>query len=66
MKLRSQKGNGGHITSYSITLGSKEARELGFTREDGSGRELKKVLDIEHGVLTVTVDWDAEMAYEKQ
>ena len=64
MKLRAQKGNGGHVTSYSITVGSREARELGFTREDGTGRELTKTLDTENGVLTIRVDWDAENARE--
>ncbi len=36
MKLRAQKGNGGHITSYNVILGSREVREAGFLNEDGT------------------------------
>lgn len=60
MKLTPRKGNGGHITSYFAIVGSREAREAGFIREDGKSRILKKEVDSEMGTLTVSVDWDAE------
>ena len=41
MKLRPQKGNGGHVTSYNVTIGSREAREAGFLHEDGSPKPVK-------------------------
>lgn len=44
MKLRAQKGNGGHITSYNVTIGSKEAREVGFLFEDGTPKPIRKIV----------------------
>lgn len=60
MRLTPRKGNGGHITAYSATVGSKEARDAGFIRPDGNSRILKKVVDTEKGTLTFQVDWEAE------
>lgn len=60
MRLTPRKGNGGHITAYFATVGSREAREAGFIREDGRSRILKKTVDPEKGTLTIAVDWDAE------
>ena len=42
MRLTPRKGNGGHITAYFVTLGSKEARDAGFIRPDGNSRILKR------------------------
>lgn len=55
MRLTPRKGNGGHITAYFATVGSKEARDAGFIRPDGNSRILKKVVDTEK-----EVDWEAE------
>lgn len=44
MKLRPPKGNGGHVTSYNVTIGSREAREAGFLHEDGSPKPVKKTV----------------------
>lgn len=60
MRLTPRKGNGGHVTAYFATVGSREAREAGFIREDGRSRILKKTVDPEKGTLTIAVDWDAE------
>lgn len=60
MRLTPRKGNGGHITAYFATVGSKEARDAGFIREDGKSRILKKSVDPEKGTLTLSVDWEAE------
>lgn len=60
MRLTPRKGNGGHITAYFATVGSREAREAGFIREDGKSRILKKSVDPEKGTLTMAVDWAAE------
>lgn len=60
MRLTPRKGNGGHITAYFTTVGSKEARDAGFIRPDGNSRILKKVVDTEKGTLTFQVDWEAE------
>lgn len=60
MRLTPRKGNGGHITAYFATVGSKEALDAGFIRPDGNSRILKKVVDTEKGTLTFQVDWEAE------
>lgn len=60
MRLTPRKGNGGHITAYFATVGSKEARDAWFIRPDGNSRILKKVVDTEKGTLTFQVDWEAE------
>ena len=60
MRLTPRKGNGGHITAYFATIGSKEARDAGFIREDGKSRILKKEVSQENGTLTFSVDWEAE------
>ena len=60
MKLTPRKGNGGHITAYFATVGSREAQEAGFIREDGKSRILKKEVDKDKGTLTFSVDWEAE------
>ena len=60
MRLTPRKGNGGHITAYFATVGSKEARDAVFIRPDGNSRILKKVVDTEKGTLTFQVDWEAE------
>lgn len=48
MKLQPKKGNGGHITSYRLIIGSREARDAGFVQADGTTMELKKTVDQEH------------------
>ena len=48
MKLQPKKGNGGHITSYRLIIGSREARDAGFVQADGTPMELKKTVDQEH------------------
>lgn len=56
MKLRPQKGNGGHITSYNVTIGSKEAREAGFLLEDGTAKPVKKTVDAENHRIIIELD----------
>ena len=60
MKLTPRKGNGGHITAFFASVGSKEARDAGFIREDGTSRILKKTVDPENQTITISIDWTAE------
>lgn len=60
MKLSPRKGGHGHVTAYMALIGSREAREVGFLREDGTSRILKKVVDPNAGTITIMVDADAE------
>lgn len=60
MKLTPRKGNGGHITAFFASVGSKEARDAGFIREDGKSRILKKTVDPEKQTITISIDWTEE------
>lgn len=56
MKLRPQKGNGGHVTSYNVTIGSREAREAGFLMEDGTPKPIRKVVWPEKNKIIIELD----------
>lgn len=56
MKLRPQKGNGGHVTSYNVTIGSREAREAGFLMEDGTPKPVKKTVYPEEHKIVIELD----------
>ena len=60
MKLRPQKGNGGHVTSYNVTIGSREAREAGFLHEDGSPKPDKKTEIPEKHQILIELDTETE------
>lgn len=60
MKLTPRKGNGGHITAFFASVGSKEARDAGFIREDGTSRILKKTVDPIKQTITISIDWTEE------
>ena len=53
MKLSPQKGGHGHITAYRAIIGSAEARSVGFIREDGTSRDLEKIVDVENRTITI-------------
>lgn len=56
MKLSKKYGNGGHVTAYTVTIGSKEARDLGFLNEDGSSKAIKKTVDLENRRVIFELD----------
>lgn len=56
MKLRAQKGNGGHVTSYNVTIGSREAREAGLLNEDGTSKPVKKTVIPEENKIIIELD----------
>ena len=60
MRLRPQKGNGGHVTSYNVTIGSREAREAGLLYEDGTSRPVKKTVDVENHRIVIELDENQE------
>ena len=55
IKLSPKKGNYGHITSYTVNIGSAEARECGFTAEDV---QLEKIVDTENKTITIRIKAD--------
>lgn len=50
IKLSPKKGNYGHITSYTINIGSAEARECGFT---GDNVQLEKIVDTQNKQIII-------------
>ena len=60
MRLTPRKGNGCHITAFFASVGSKEARDAGFIREDGTSRILKKTVDPIKQTITISIDWTEE------
>lgn len=53
MILSKKKNGKGYVTSYTLNVGSKEARDLGFIDENGDSKQLEKIIDIENKVLIV-------------
>lgn len=52
IKLSPKKGNHGHITSYTINIGSAEARECGFTDDCV---QLEKIVDRERKEIVLRI-----------
>ena len=55
MILSKKKNGKGYVTSYTLNIGSKEARDLGFINQDGDSKQIEKIIDIENKVLIVKV-----------
>lgn len=53
MILSKKKNGKGYITSYSLNIGSREARMLGFIDQNGNSHILEKELDIKNHILIV-------------
>ncbi len=53
MILSKKKNGKGYITSYSLNIGSKEARMLGFIDQNGNSHILEKELDVKNHILIV-------------
>lgn len=51
VKLSAKRGGHGHITSYTVNLGSSEVRECGFLREDSTPFLIEKILDPENNQI---------------
>lgn len=53
MKLRANRNGKGYITSYTISIGCKEARDTGMTDKNGEPVELIKTVDVEAKRITI-------------
>lgn len=47
IKLSPKKGGHGHVTSYSVNLGSAEVRSCGFVTAEGVPLPIEKLVDPE-------------------
>lgn len=55
MKLSPKKNGKGYVTSYSINIGSAEARQAGFLDKNGQPLELAKIIDEKTKTITIQV-----------
>lgn len=53
IKLSPKKGGHGHVTSYSVNLGSAEVRSVGFLDESGAQLPIEKVVDEENHCIVL-------------
>lgn len=53
MHLSPKKNGKGYITSYSINIGSAEARSVNFIDSDGKPLELEKIIDETNKKITI-------------
>ena len=53
MKLRANKNGKGYVTSYTVSIGCKEARDAGLIDENGEAVELVKTVDSESKKITI-------------
>lgn len=53
MILSKKKNGKGYITSYSLNIGSREAKLLGFIDQNGDSYTLEKEIDAQNHILIV-------------
>jgi hypothetical protein len=53
IKLSPKKGGHGHVTSYSVNLGSAEVREVGFVDADGNVLPIEKFIDTDNHEIVI-------------
>lgn len=53
IKLSPKRGGHGHVTSYSVNLGSAEVREAGFLDADGVPLPVEKYIDKENHAIII-------------
>ncbi|GHU75733.1 hypothetical protein AGMMS49992_20280 [Clostridia bacterium] len=53
MKLYPRRGGNGYIGNYVVSIGSAEARRVGFLTDEGKSRELTK--DINEAAQEITI-----------
>ena len=53
MFLSKKKNGKGYVTSYTLNIGSKEARDLGFINKDGDSKQIEKIIDTQKKILIV-------------
>lgn len=66
MKLYPRKDGKGRIGVYNATIGAAEARRAGFINEDGTSKEIVKIVDEEKGTITLLVQAQAPAGEQSQ
>ena len=53
MKLSAKKDGNGYIGSYTVNIGSAEARQCGLIDENGISYEIEKTLDPKNNTIII-------------
>lgn len=53
IRLSPKRGGHGHVTSYSVNIGSAEAREVGFLDASNEQLSIEKVIDTENHCVII-------------
>ncbi|HBD63502.1 MAG TPA: hypothetical protein DC038_03600 [Clostridiales bacterium] len=53
IKLSPKKNGRGEITSYTINIGSDEARQCGFVDSNGNIQQIEKFIDVENNQVVI-------------
>lgn len=56
MKLASRKNGLGYVTSYTITFGSHEAKDLKLVDENGNLKKIKSVKTVSENTLMIFLE----------
>lgn len=60
MQLSVKKNGKGYITSYSVNIGSAEARRTGFIDENGQPLEIVKIVNENNKTITFRLKQEGE------
>jgi hypothetical protein len=58
IKLSPKKSGSGYITSYTINIGSAEARQCGFVNQSGSPSPIEKIVDPDNNQIVIKLKQD--------
>lgn len=58
IKLSAKKNGYGHISSYTVNIGSSEARQCGFIDSDGNVLPTEKVIDTTNNQIIIKLKED--------
>lgn len=61
MKLRANKNGSGKIGNYTFSIGSSEAKQLDFLNDDGTSKEIEKVIDVKNKQLILKIKKENNM-----
>ena len=56
IKLRGNKNGKGYVTSYTVNIGCKEARDVGFLNDDKTSKPVRKIIDAERHRIIIELD----------
>lgn len=55
MRLRANKNGRGSVGNYTFSIGAKEAKDVDFLNEDGTSKELEKIVDIKNKQIIIKI-----------